>query len=162
MRKTLLVISILIISFILSGCGIKGPRLTSLQRRGMESKELEGTFDDAFKATLLVLQDKGYAVKTSDFNAGLVFAETNKINLGFWRTYWMYQMQLTANIEKFTDNRVKMRILINRNVTTASGVPVNDDHFPETTEGPVDDPQIYRDLYAEIQREMFLRARTNR
>ena len=59
-------------------CATKSTKLTPLQRRVLESKELKGTYDDAFKATIAVLQDMGYTIKTSDYTGGLIYAESSR------------------------------------------------------------------------------------
>ncbi|MCX5656771.1 MAG: hypothetical protein NTZ48_00835 [Candidatus Omnitrophica bacterium] len=141
--------------FNLAGCAT-APELNPLQRRVMEAKELEGTYDGAFKATITVLQDKSYIIKSSDYNAGLISAESGRVNPDFW-TGRSNRDQLTINIEKFTEDRVKMRISIFRNVFAYNGVPVRD-----ATAGPVGDPKIYQDLYAEIQKEIFRRTQLNK
>ena len=51
---TKLLITVFLV-FSLVGCATT---LSTLQRRGIESRNLEGSFDDAFKATLQVFQDQ--------------------------------------------------------------------------------------------------------
>ena len=160
MRKILFLISVSAVIFTLSGCAAleqfeqklaPQPQLTSLQRRVMEAKELEGTFDDAFKATIAVLQDKGYMIKTSDFTGGIIYAETSSGTFVPFQSSSAYKA--TVNFEKFTNDRTKIRISLYRDTY---------DGFSGVQGGPVQDPQIYQDLYAEIQKEMFRRAQLNK
>ena len=58
---------------ILSGCS---PTLSSMQRRSIEARELKGSFDDAYKATLQVLQDHSYTIKSTDYQSGVIHGET--------------------------------------------------------------------------------------
>ena len=58
MRKIFTIALGYIVICSLTNYAIAEPELTSLQRRVMESKELEGTFDDTFKSTVAVLQDR--------------------------------------------------------------------------------------------------------
>jgi hypothetical protein len=145
MRKTLVVALGLLLVCGLVGCGITGigfynsaPELTPLQRRVMESKELEGTFNDAFKATVSVLQDWGYTIKSSDIAGGLIYAELNTASV-------VVRTTLTINIEKFTEDRVKIR-------SSFSAASVTDS----------DKAKAYQDLYDDIQKEMFRRAQLNK
>ncbi len=143
--------------FSVAGCAMNSSQLTSLQRRVMESKELEGSFDDAFKATIAVLQDKGYQIKTSDHNGGLIYAESALTNVkDYWFGMGSYQSKATVNFEKFTENRTKIRISISTEILP---LPVD---LGNIKPGPVEDPQVYQELYAEIQKEMFRRAQLNK
>ena len=153
MRKISLVYLIPIIIIVIAGCLTLGPKLTPLQRRVMESKELEGTFDDAFRATIAVLQDKGYQIKTSDYDGGIIYAETVPTQFTF--ATGAVQDKVTVTFEKFTEDRVKIRANIIRAVTNAQGDPY---HTPFASKsGPVENPRVYQELYMEVQREMFRR-----
>lgn len=144
--------------FSAAGCVTAPSQLTPLQRRVMESKELEGSFDDAFKATIAVLQDKGYLIKTSDHSGGLIYAESALMNVkDFWFGMGNYQFKATVNFEKFTENRTKIRISISTEI-----VPPFIINLGSIKAGPVEDPQVYQDLYAEIQKEIFRRAQLNK
>lgn len=156
--------------FNLTGCATT-PKLTSLQKRVMQSKELEGTFDSAFKATISVLQDEGYTIKSSDFSSGLIYAELDSQVAARPSPGWLlltpfygaglvvyatlkcgkanYCYKATINLEKFTEDRVKMRLSI-------SGI------FNNQKTEPVEDPKIYQGFYAEVQKEMFRRAQLNK
>jgi len=124
----------------------------------MESKELEGSFDDAFKATIAVLQDKGYQIKTSDHDGGIIYAETGLTNVkDYLFGLGTYQTKATVNFEKFTEKRTKIRISIS---TEIYPLPIGD--LGNIKAGPVEDPQVYQDLYAEIQKEMFRRTQLNK
>ncbi|MDP2905946.1 MAG: hypothetical protein Q8O22_06590 [Candidatus Omnitrophota bacterium] len=150
--------------FVLAGCMTAPPsQLTPLQRRVMESKELEGSFDDAFRATIAVLQDKGYLVKTSDRDGGLVYAESGLTNAkDYWFGLGNYQYKVTVNFEKFTETRTKIRLSIATEIYNITGGPWPMPTLGDIKAGPVDDPRMYQDLYAEIQKEMFRRAQLNK
>ena len=144
MRKTLLVPLGLLLVCGLVGCGITGigfyngggPELTPLQKRVMESKELEGSYNDAFKATIAVLQDDGYTIKSSDITGGLICAELHTAAVA------SPPITLTINIEKFTEDRVRVR--------------------SSFSDEDVTDAKVYQKLYADIQQEMFRREQLNK
>ena len=96
MRKIFLYLSSIMF---LAGCFAT---LTPIQRRSFESKDLQGKFNDAYRATLQVFQDYGYIIKNSDFQSGVIQGETGiKRNiLGV-----MYKYELTATIEQFGSKR---------------------------------------------------------
>lgn len=105
------------------------PKLTEMQRRSLEARELEGAREDVLWATVTVLQDRGYIVKTSDYQAGIIAAELQKPEYS----------EVGATIEEFTENRIKMRITIT------------------DKDGAVEDPKIFSKIFSDIQAEVFRR-----
>ena len=152
---------------LISGCTstssqLVSQKLTPIQRRSLESKELEGKFDDAFKATIAVLQDKSYMIKTSDFESGLIYGETAKeVTNNVWHFKSAYKV--TINFEKFTENRTKMRLTIFRQMYNSFGIEIPE--APDSKRlktGAVENPHMYQDFYNEIQQEMFRREQLNK
>jgi len=129
----------------LAGCAAT---LSSLQRRSIESRDLEGTFDDAFKATLQVLQDYGYIIKNTDFDSGVIQGETG-IKKGWFGI--MTNFEITATLEQFGENRVKERLSLVKKVKSSSKYGTHEDSQI------VDDPELFQKLYDDIQKEMFIR-----
>lgn len=132
-----------ILLFLVAGCATT--QLSNLQRRSIEAKELEGNFDDAFKATLQVLQDNGYVIKNTDYKAGVIQGETGE-KQGFW-TY--YNHEVTATIEQFGENRVKERITF----VYKSG----DGVWIAKKSNIIEDPKFLQKIYDDIQKEIFVR-----
>ena len=148
-------IYLFVMIMLVSGCATVGSQSTPLQRKAMESKELEGTYEDAIKSTVSVLQDKGYQIINSDYQGGIISAETSK---EVFNKFWGYKIayKATINFEKFTENRSKMRLAIYRQIYNGIGGEVSScPGSPKLRTGFVDDPQVYQDFYAEIQREIF-------
>jgi hypothetical protein len=56
---------------LLAGCESE-PRLTPEQWSALETRPIDGTRDDVLRAASAVILDKGYLVRTSDRDAGLV------------------------------------------------------------------------------------------
>ena len=146
--RNLLIIST--VAFILSGCA---PTLSSMQRRNIEARDLKGSFEDAFKATLQVFQDHGYTIKSTDYQSGVIHGET-----GIKQTLFvgMTNFEITATIEQFGENTVKERISLIRKKKSSSqyGTFENSEI--------IDDPKRFQKLYDDIQKEMFIRANLNR
>ncbi len=133
-------ISALALLVLVSGCATE---LTPLQRRAIESRDLEGKFDDAFKSTLQVFQDHGYTVKSTDYQSGVIQGAT-----GFKPEFiYMVNHEITATLEQFGENRVKERLSLVR-------IAKMDD---QQNSKPVDDPELFQQMYDEIQKEMFVR-----
>ena len=105
------------------------PKLTEMQRRALECKEIEGTREDVLRATVTVFQDRGYTILTSDYEGGIISARVEKPLL-----------QITASIEVFTESRIKMRVTM------------------KDKDGVIEDEEVFAKLFDEIQAEVFRRT----
>lgn len=140
------IIFVLPIAIFLVGCATTS--LSTMQRRSIEAKELEGNFDDAFKATITVLQDKGFIIDHTDFNAGVIKAKTGK-KQGWWSEY---NYNVSATIEQFGDNRVKERVVFLQESKVDYG------QYGSTESSKIiEDPKFLQEVYDAIQKEMFVR-----
>lgn len=80
-RKYLILIASLLV---ISGCaGLKRTThtyqpLSSQQRSAMQTKEMEGSFDTGFSATISVLQDEGWQIEVVDKSSGIIQASSLK------------------------------------------------------------------------------------
>jgi hypothetical protein len=141
MKRKFLILGIL---FLLAGCVTP---MSAMQRRSIESKELEGSFEDAFKSTLQVFQDYGYIVKDSDHASGVIHGETGI------KQVWlrMENYEITATLEQFGVNIVKERISLVKKVKVSSQYGTQEDSII------IDDPELFQRMYNDIQKEMFIR-----
>jgi hypothetical protein len=130
--------------FLIAGCATE---MTPLQRRSIESRDLEGNFEDAYKATLQVFQDYGYIISTSDHQSGVIHGETGiKQSL-----FGMVNTEITATMEQFGPAIVKERISVIKKFKQSS------QYGTQESSQIVDDPQLFQQLYNDIQKEMFVR-----
>ena len=105
-------------------------KLTDLQRRNIETKELEGNDrEDTLRAVVTVFQDRGYTIQTSDYTGGIITASNQQPFL-----------QVSATVESFTKTRIKMRITM------------------KDKEGIIEDSNVFAKLYDDIQTEIFRRT----
>ncbi len=138
-------ISILLaLAFFMAGCATE---LTPLQRRGIESRELQGKFDDALRATLQVFQDYGYVVQGTDYQSGVIHGATGVKREWFF----MINFEMTATIEQFGENRVKERLSLVKKIKNSS------QYGTQENSEIIDDPQLFQKIYDDIQKEMFIR-----
>lgn len=121
--------------------------MSAMQRRTIESRDLEGSFEDAFKATLQVFQDYGYIIKDSDHASGVIHGETG-IKQAF---LVMENYEITATLEQFGSNVVKERISLIRKVKSSSQYGTQENSVI------IDDPELFQKIYNDIQKEMFIR-----
>ncbi|MCQ9205817.1 MAG: hypothetical protein NG737_05865 [Omnitrophica bacterium] len=143
-------LGLVLLVFFLAGCVTT---LSSLQRRSIEARDLQGKFDDTFKATLQVFQDYGYIIKNSDYQSGIIQGETGiKRNL----LGTMTNFEITATIEQFGNNIVKERITLVKKIKSNSKYGVYEDSKI------VNDPELFQKLYDDIQKEIFIRKNLNK
>ena len=134
-----------------AGCATT--QLTALQRRTLESRELEGKYDDAFRATIQVLQDEGYIIENADFKSGVIQGETG-IKQNFWGV--MRNSEVTATLEQFGENTVKERIsFVNKNKSSSQ-------YGTHENSARIEDPEFFQRIYDDIQKEMFVRQNLNK
>lgn len=133
--------------------GCATTELSPLQMRSIQSRDLEGTFDNAFKATLQVLQDYGYAVKNTDYDSGVIQGETG-IKQDFWGTMKWFEM--TATLEQFGENRVKERLSLIAKAKSSSQYGTHENSKM------VEDAELFQRIYDNIQKEMFVRQNLNK
>jgi len=164
MRRIIPIALAAILMISLVGCATTSS-LTPLQRRVMESKDLEGSYEDAFRAIITVLQDKTYIIGVSDSAGGIIRARTSRLPSSKWPgATENYEAQIS--VEKFTDTIAKVRISIYIEIYNIIGAKFSDYGgdwgAPQLKSGLVEDPRVYQDFYAEVQKEMFRREQLNR
>jgi hypothetical protein len=126
--------------------------LTTLQRKQLESRDLQGKYENAYKATLNVFQDYGYAIKNTDYDSGVIHGETG-IKSSWWVMKWA---EATATIERFGDNTVKERLsLINKQKSSSQ-------YGTHEKSEVVEDSVIFTKIFDDIQKEMFIRQNINK
>jgi len=125
------------------GAVLPPPHLTTQQRAAMQTKEMQGTFDTGFNATISVLQDEGWQLDIVDKQSGVIQASSLKrqdiIGPGEdWRAEqdsdyrekiikraekekegpglleWSRWEQVTAHIEPWGKDSIRQRITITK------------------------------------------------
>jgi hypothetical protein len=150
MKKSYIVICSVFMLFIV---GCNEAQLSPLQRKLLESKDLQGNYQDAYKATLQVLQDYGYAITNTDYASGVIHGETG-IKKDFWGM--MRWVEATATIEQFGDNTVKERLTILEKEKSSSQYGTHE------KSKVVETPELFGKMYDDIQKEMFIRQNINK
>jgi hypothetical protein len=149
MKKWILFSSLFIM--LIAGCNQE--QLSPLQRKQLESKDLQGKYVDAYHSTLQVLQDYGYAIKNTDYDSGVIHGETG-IDRNFWGD--MRWTEISATLEQFSENIVKVRMsIINKEKKSSR-------YGTDEKSTIVETPEIFSKMYDEIQKEMFIRQNINK
>ncbi len=165
--------------------------LSVQQRAAMQTRETEGSFDTAFAGTISVLQDEGWQIEVLDRSSGIIQATSlkrqanigpvqdwyvkqdpeylNKTNelaekKGIKQLEWTRWEQITAHIEPWGKNTVRIRITI----TKFGSLPSNTFTIiktspPETTtigskeqSVVVENPATYQYLFQQIRRSIYI------
>lgn len=129
---------------IFAGCATT---LSPLEKRAIEGKDLEGSFTDAYKATLQVFQDYGYIIQGSDYQSGVIHGATATKQVWFR----MESYEITATVEQFGPSTVKERISLVKKLKASS------QYGTQENSQAIDDPALFQKLYDDIQKEMFVR-----
>ncbi len=136
--------------FLLFIVGCATTQLSNLQRRAIEAKELDGSYEDAYRATIQVLQDYGYVIKHSDYNGGIIVGELGmKTDAKWFWTGSQTSFEVTAHIEQWTEGKVKERItFVEKTVNKVWNMENNK---------VVEEPKLLQKIYDDIQKEIFVR-----
>ena len=74
--KTFVHLSLFLIFLSLSGCLTFQQPLSPMQLRALQIREYDASFEDAYKSAITALQDKGFAIDSSDYTGGILHATT--------------------------------------------------------------------------------------
>jgi len=139
-----------ILAVAMAGCATRP--LSELEVRNLEEKVFEGNYDNAYKATLQVLQDKGFIIENTDFAAGTIKAATEKpVRTMMGGLTFRHVASIT--VEQFGKNTVKERISLFLEAAQNSRF---------LTAERERDPKYIQDFYAAIQKEIFVRENLNK
>ena len=148
MKRAVLCCLVLVLA--LTGCATTQ---TAAQRRTYEAKDLTGSYDDAYKATVQVLQDYGYIIKYADHKSGVIQGETG-VKMGWFGR--MDNTEITATLEQFGENTVKERLSL------VGKYKMSSQYGTQENSKIIDDPELFQKIYDDIQKEMFVRQNLNR
>lgn len=140
----------LVLAVAMTGCATKP--LSELEVRSIEEKVFEGTYDDAFKATLQVLQDKGYVVENTDFAGGTINASTMKQMRRFSGGLYFRHIA-SVTVEQFGENNVKERISVMLEASQGNRYLAAERERDLT---------YVQGIYDAIQKEIFVRRNLNK
>jgi len=137
----------------LAGC-VEPVVYTPEQRREMETRVFDGTKDLVLRATISVLQDRGYIVGSTDYQMGVVRAESGPKTDFFGETR---NHVAVATVEEYGAGKARERITFVR-----EGSRVTRDFFSgmrrvESDTAIISNPEVLRQIYDEIDRELFKR-----
>ena len=141
-------------SVFLCSCAHK-PVWTPQQRRALQMKSFNASYDAVFRSIKNILQDDGYIITNQDYKGGLILAhkEIDKSNsaavmtvlfgYGNWESGKYYK--ISFNLEKISKRNVETRVTILQGTKRTFG-------GEEGSE--VVDPKIYKAIYNKLNVEL--------
>ena len=147
------------------------PKLSPQQRRALQVRHFESSYNNVFRAFKTVLQDEGYIIKNQDMQGGLIVAQASKkASHGFW-TYlgavgaglssnsqqYDYQtgtnFEVSVNLEEIRKNYVQSRVIIQKTDTYKRSGSQGDE---------VINTEVYKNIYSKVRVEIARRKAQNK
>lgn len=156
MKNKLLIIAIsAFLGAGLVGCAsnlVKGPERTTLELQQLQTREYDTTVKLAVSAVMSVFQDCGYVVSTADLETGLVVAKSPSTQrmVAFNGRFTNYE-KATALVEQVAKNRVRIRVSVLQYERITGAGMTGEEEIPRT------DAEVYQNIFAKIQKAIFLK-----
>jgi len=139
-------IGLAIIGVFLFGCVSSNVAAASIPN--LAAREMEGSFDDAMKATVVVLEHVGYLVTTIDYGSGVIKATTG-VKQEFSKKY---SINVTVSIAPISEELVSIRIVFWQENRSDMESARMSEHSKM-----VEDAKLLEETYAAIQKEIVMR-----
>ncbi len=117
MKKIMVAVMVCVL---ITGCATTRANLSPMQKRQITTKQIEGLYENVYRASMTVLQDQGYVLKTTDMASGLIVAnidrETSKSSQ-FWQAFFVGSVydkgtfiEVTMTINKINETLQELRM----------------------------------------------------
>lgn len=151
-----------------SAC-VSVPKLSPAQRRALQVKGFEASYNHVFRAFKTVLQDEGYIIKNQDMEGGLIVARASKSSMSTGRAILIglsgagssqpsnyhtgTTYEVSVNLEKIRDRYVESRVIIQKTDSYSQG---------GSTGREILSPELYQNIYKKVQVEVARRQAQNK
>jgi len=135
-KTTAPMVMVLLATTLASGCA--SAPLSPMQKRQLTTLVVRAEFEHTYRATLSVLQDEGYSIRETDFEAGFISAHFTP------RYEADHTLEMSAVVARLSDTRCELRM------TLIHAPKDDDDGWLKTLLRGSDDPAV-------TDREVFLR-----
>ena len=163
---------------------LKPPRLDANQLRSLQIKEINGDLDTCYRASLFILQDEGWIIKTADKSNGIIQAESIRTRSSFSpefdylksygysevpnRYYSVFEGKVYGpkkhygTWERWKDVNVTLEPWA-KNTTKIRLSFIKKGFFREKNSAEIiDDPTIYQNFFGRLKKEVFRRQNLNK
>ena len=169
MKLLLYILIIIKASYLLAGCTTV-PKLSPQQRRALQVRHFENSYNNVFRSFKTVLQDEGYIIKNQDMEGGLIVAQASKqVSRGFWNYAAVFtsglsgrqsndyrtgtSFEVSVNLEEVRKNYVQSRVIIQQ---------VDSYNRGGLRGQEVVSPEMYKNIYSKVRTEIARREVQNR
>ena len=145
------------IVFLLTACATT-KSLSPQQRRALQVKHFENSYNNVFRAFKSVLQDEGYIIKNQDMQGGLIVAHSSKASgsnsvfLAALSGQENYQTgttyEVSVNLEAIRKQYIESRVIIQKMESYSMG---------GSRGYEITDPKQYRNIYSKVLLEVARR-----
>jgi len=136
----------------------KDPELTGIALQQVQARDFETTASVVFPAAMTVLQDSGFRIQGADKDTGLITAIGSTESYMTWLPFVGFgQKKKVPIVSVFIEQRGPNITRARLNFVMSTGK--SRDAF--TNEKPISDPQIYKDAFEKIEKEIFVREAMN-
>lgn len=119
--------------------------LSPMQKRQITTRLLDATYEDAYRATMTVLQDHGYTIRNTDMESGLVSG------YAFRQSDDTKGYEVSCVLDPRSESKTELRITIRRE---KSGEESWISGLFGSSSPDVYDPNVYNGLFTEISVEV--------
>jgi hypothetical protein len=134
----------------------KQPEISGLALQQMQSRDYEAGKSLSFPSVMTILQDSGYRILSADKDTGLITATASTKSKTTWVPFVGFgKTKKTPVVSAFIEDRgrgsrVRMNFILAKSKKGSYGMGWDD-------EEPILDPQVYRDAFERIDKEIFTR-----
>ena len=144
---------------LLTSCST-GPSWSAQQRRALQMRTFDASYESVFMAAKNVLQDDGYLIADQDYKGGLILAKKSVDNkvASFMKIPILFESeegvrgkeyQISFNIEKISKRNIETRLTIMESLKMNRGQGAGVE---------VVDPDTYKAIYDKLNTEIKRRA----
>ena len=144
-------LSIGLLLAILSGCVASAPKFTPQQRRALQMRTFDATYDNVFRSVKTVFQDEGYIIRNQDFAGGMILAQKETATSGgaqFLAAFGGNKnyttgkgFEVSLNLDKISDKNIETRMTLQSTSKTSLG---------GSSGREILKPEVYKSLYDKI------------
>ena len=149
MRRAIIVA--ILIPLAAAGCASAEAK-SPMQLRQIQSRTVEGNYENVFRSTMTVLRDNNYTIKNTDMASGLITAEVDReASMGsqFMQALFVGTVyhkntfiEVSATIDKINETTQELRMNIQETQMNAQG--------GRNAIGQITNPEVYQKLFNDI------------
>jgi hypothetical protein len=110
------------------------PKMSMQQRRSLQMRSFDASYDNVFKSTKSVLQDDGYIIKNQDYQGGMILAQKETSTRSSWtgilgvmsagnnkNTVTGNGYEVSFNLDKISKNNIETRLTLQQATFMSNG-----------------------------------------